>query len=117
MTPSERVYRLMLKAYPAQFRREYSEPMVQLFRDQMLITGGGWWREMGHWARIFGDTARAAPTLHIAFLTGGGGGQMQPRTILALTASLLFAGASYRPVASLFWSCPYPVLLPGSHPT
>ena len=31
---------------------------------------------------------------------------MQPRTILALTASLLFAGASYRPVASLFWSLP-----------
>ena len=38
---SERMYRALLWAYPRQHRREYGEPMVQLFRDRMRRDGGG----------------------------------------------------------------------------
>ena len=33
VSASERLYRLLLLAYPARFRREYGAPMVQVFRD------------------------------------------------------------------------------------
>ncbi len=33
VSTSARLYRLLLVAYPARFRREYAEPMVQVFRD------------------------------------------------------------------------------------
>ena len=33
VSTSARLYRLLLAAYPARFRREYAEPMVQAFRD------------------------------------------------------------------------------------
>ena len=33
VSTSARLYRLLLAAYPARFRREYAEPMVQVFRD------------------------------------------------------------------------------------
>lgn len=41
MTVSERVYRTLLVAYPADHRHTYGEPMVQLFRDRMRRDGGG----------------------------------------------------------------------------
>ena len=41
MTGSERIFRAMLLAYPAEHRREYGDPMVQLFRDRMHRDGGG----------------------------------------------------------------------------
>ena len=33
VSTSVRLYRLLLAAYPARFRREYAEPMAQVFRD------------------------------------------------------------------------------------
>ncbi len=30
---SEKLYRALLVVYPSEHRREYGEPMVQLFRD------------------------------------------------------------------------------------
>ena len=38
---SERLYRALLLVYPSEHRREYGEPMVQLFRDRMRRDGGG----------------------------------------------------------------------------
>ena len=38
---SERVYRALLVVYPSEHRREYEDPMVQLFRDRMRRAGGG----------------------------------------------------------------------------
>ncbi len=40
MTGPERVYRFLLRAYPADFRRSYAEPMAQLFADQLRDTRG-----------------------------------------------------------------------------
>ena len=54
---SDRIYTLLLLVYPAPFRREYKEPMAQLFRDecrdafrQSGITG-----ILGLWLRTFID--------------------------------------------------------------
>ncbi|GMQ85047.1 MAG: hypothetical protein BMS9Abin07_0612 [Acidimicrobiia bacterium] len=41
MSRSERLYRTMLLAYPAEHRRRYGEPMAQLFRDRLRRDGGG----------------------------------------------------------------------------
>ena len=38
---SERVYRWLLVVYPRDFRREFRDPMAQLFRDRMLRDGNG----------------------------------------------------------------------------
>ncbi len=38
---SERIYRFLLVIYPSEFRREYGELMVQLFRDRMQRDGKG----------------------------------------------------------------------------
>jgi hypothetical protein len=35
---ANRIYKLLLFAYPAEFRREYGEPMAQLFRDETRAT-------------------------------------------------------------------------------
>jgi len=35
MNLSERVYRVLVKAYPAHYRTRYAEPMEQLFRDRL----------------------------------------------------------------------------------
>jgi hypothetical protein len=35
MTTPERLYRRLLRVYPADFRRDYAEPMAQLFADQL----------------------------------------------------------------------------------
>ena len=38
---SEKLYRLMLRVYPESHRREYGEPMIQMFRDRMKFDGRG----------------------------------------------------------------------------
>jgi hypothetical protein len=50
----ERVYRALLFLYPRRFRREYREPMLQLYRDA----------RHGHrasWVRLAGDVVATAP--------------------------------------------------------
>ncbi len=59
MTVHDRVYRRLLMLYPAQHRREYSEPMVQLVRDRMRDEGGGL-RTGLLWAQILVDLMRSA---------------------------------------------------------
>jgi hypothetical protein len=56
MTFSERIYGLMLRAYPRAYRRRYAEPMQQLFRDRLRATQTSgelaalWFHMLGDWA-------------------------------------------------------------------
>ena len=56
---SEWVYRRMLLVYPREHRREYEEPMVQLFRDRMRRDGGGFGRLIV-WTQMVLDLVGAA---------------------------------------------------------
>ena len=57
---AERIYRLLLRAYPPEFRAEYGREMVLLFRDQCRESNV---RTFGFWAAVIWDLARSAPTL------------------------------------------------------
>lgn len=63
MTVSERIYRILLKAYPPRYRRRYEEPMAQLFVDQLRIAN-----TMGKlsalWLRTLADLVRTLPERH-----------------------------------------------------
>ena len=60
--PAERIYRLLLRAYPPDFRAEYEREMVLLFRDQCRESD---LRSLGFWAKVLYDVARSAPTLRM----------------------------------------------------
>ena len=60
---SERVYRALLLVYPSEHRREYEEPMVQLFRDRMRRDGGGF-RTPVVWVRMVFDLLGSAFVEH-----------------------------------------------------
>lgn len=57
---AERIYRLLLRAYPPDFRAEYGCEMVLLFRDQCQESDV---RTVGFWAAVIFDVARSAPAL------------------------------------------------------
>jgi len=63
---SERVYRLLLLAYPSDFRREYGPYMVQLFRDccrdDVRDSSRGLWRL---WLLTLLDLVQTAPKEHL----------------------------------------------------
>ena len=61
---SEWVYRLLLKAYPARYLREYAEPMVQHFRDQLRVASRTD-KKISFWLRILVDLARTVPLRHL----------------------------------------------------
>src|SRR2546427_9577222 len=60
---AERIYRLLLRAYPSDFRAEYGREMVLLFRDQCQESDV---RTVGFWAAVICDVARSAPALRAA---------------------------------------------------
>src|SRR5882672_2460980 len=57
---AEDIYRLLLRAYPPDFRAEYGREMVLLFRDQCRESDV---RTVGFWVRVFWDVVRSAPAL------------------------------------------------------
>ena len=59
---AERIYRLLLRAYPPDFRGQYEREMVLLFRDQCRESDV---RSLGFWAKVFYDVARSAPALRM----------------------------------------------------
>src|SRR2546427_2674892 len=59
---AERIYRLLLRAYPSDFRAEYGREMVLLFRDQCEESDV---RTVGFWAAVICDVARSAPALRV----------------------------------------------------
>lgn len=54
----ERIYRLLLSAYPASFRESYEREMLLVFRDQRR---DGVTAHVGYWIALVADTARNAP--------------------------------------------------------
>ena len=60
---SERVYRALLVVYPKEYRREYGELMVQMFRDRMRYDGGRF-RGPVIWMQIISDLAVSAIEEH-----------------------------------------------------
>ena len=63
----ERLYRFLLKAYPAEFRREFEEKLVQLFLDQHRDATGGGSRSapLGFWVHTLKDTTRSVGREHL----------------------------------------------------
>jgi hypothetical protein len=57
---AERIYRLLVRAYPPDFRARYGQEMAQLFRDQCREAEV---RTLGFWAAVIWDVARSAPAL------------------------------------------------------
>ncbi len=62
----ERVYRGLLRLYPAEFRARFSDEMVQLFGDQLndARTGGAPAATARTWLRTLGDLAVTAASEH-----------------------------------------------------
>ncbi len=64
MTLSERTYRFLIKAYPPSYRREYAEPMVQLFRDRLREAKSA--RAISRlWLQTAVDFAATLPARHL----------------------------------------------------
>ena len=59
---AERIYRILLRAYPPGFRAEYEREMLVLFRDQCRE---GDPRTLGFWVAAIVDVARSAPALRV----------------------------------------------------
>src|SRR5437899_294396 len=59
---AERIYRLLLRAYPRDFRAEYGREMMLVFRDQCEESDV---RTVGFWAAVICDVARSAPALRV----------------------------------------------------
>jgi hypothetical protein len=62
MSAAERVYRLLLRAYPAGFRAEYGREMVLAFRDQRREAAA---RGIRFWWDMIWDVMRSAPSLRL----------------------------------------------------
>jgi hypothetical protein len=62
MSAAERVYRLLLRAYPAGFRAEYGREMVLVFRDRRRDESA---RGIRFWSEMIWDVARSAPALRL----------------------------------------------------
>jgi len=67
MTRSERIYRMLLLAYPRSFRARYEEEMVRLFLDQLRDADGADrpGERAALWARSVADIASSAPSEHL----------------------------------------------------
>ncbi len=63
MRLSEKLYRLLLRAYPRHYRERYARPMKQLFRDQ-LRDAGTLNKFSALWARTLADWATTVVTRH-----------------------------------------------------
>jgi hypothetical protein len=63
---SVRVYKVLIKAYPASFRGEYGDEMALVFREQIIdaVRQRGAVGLITAWLRVLGDLARSAPEEH-----------------------------------------------------
>jgi len=59
-----RFYALLLHLYPAEFRREYGDSMLQLFNDQRRAARGAGGHAM-LWLKTLRDLARSVPASHL----------------------------------------------------
>ena len=70
---SEKLYRLLLLAYPREYRCKYGELMIQLFRDRMRRDGGGF-GVLNVWMEMIADLVGSA------LKERRNGGDMTPRS-------------------------------------
>ena len=94
MRKGERVFRILLLAYPADFRRGFGEEMRVLFNDTRREGGS----RLRFWRDFVSDVARSALRLHAEALreawnhdTHTRRGRMRPMAILALLFGVLEA--------------------------
>jgi hypothetical protein len=90
---SMRLYRLLLAAYPAEFRHEYGAQMAQVFRDRCREEQGrrrggnrssaGLWRV---WMETILDLARTAPEEHLQY---AGRGVCLMKALLKIAAAIV----------------------------
>ena len=57
---SLKIYRLLLKLYPATFREEYAAPMEREFRDELAESHNAWALAV-LWLRLLWDLAKSIP--------------------------------------------------------
>jgi len=88
MSPAaaERIYRLLLRAYPPDFRAEYGREMVLLFRDQCRESDV---RSLGFWAAVICDVARSAPALRADAWRSRGSQSTQTTEVIMKLAAML----------------------------
>ena len=94
---SERLFHLLLRAYPAPFRATYGREMTLLFNDQRRDAATGTATGTGFWTSLLWDVARSAPEAHAeAFRSRRAGrtpyereGKMGPMSMLALLVGTL----------------------------
>ena len=68
MTDHQRLYRRLLRLYPAEFRHQYEDEMRRLFAEQLWDarrSGGGRMAIAGLWSRTLLDLAITAPRQHM----------------------------------------------------
>src|SRR5712692_787225 len=83
---AERIYRLLLRAYPPDFRAEYGREMVLLFRDQCQESDV---RTVGFWAAVICDVARSAPALRAAAWRARGSESTRTIEVIMKLAAML----------------------------
>jgi hypothetical protein len=109
---SQRVFALLLAAYPAEFRREYGREMMQVFRACYYaeVRRKGLFGAINLWVYTLVDLARSAPREHLQESDGGLKGIMRAIRTLVLAiivyiaavmifGKLLVAGKPYLPFA------------------
>jgi hypothetical protein len=62
MSAADRAYRLLLRAYPREFRTRYAREMAMVFRDRAREAGAN---GVGFWVAMLLDVARSAPRLRL----------------------------------------------------
>ena len=92
---AERVYGLLLRAYPAEFRGAYGREMLLVFRAMVRDRGAA---APGLWMETIADVARTAPSLRVEALRAHRtttsrteDGSMRTMGVLALLVGLLQA--------------------------
>jgi hypothetical protein len=91
MSRSERVYRLLLLAYPGEFRREYGEQMEQAFGDLYRAKRGEKGGIACLWMRTIVDVIRTVVALRIMSRTNHREAVMQSRRLAVIGFVLLLA--------------------------
>ncbi|MBW3533942.1 MAG: ABC transporter permease [Gemmatimonadetes bacterium] len=71
---SLRCYRLLLRAFPSDFRREFGEDMAGLLEDRLNEAGRSRTGRLRVWVGALADVALHAPLEWMAHLAGSGGG-------------------------------------------
>jgi hypothetical protein len=70
MPNAERFFRVLLLAYPREFRREYEREMLTLFRDCYRVEKERG-KTLGMWGRVLLDLVQSAPKEHLEKLEKG----------------------------------------------